>query len=143
MRGSNAHRSRDCCESCRIRDKLHRGGGWIYARVAKHRQNCLRRMFGYLGLFTCEEAAMILYSKRTDIINSYIHPSVVYIYWDFNKCIGGHLNKERKIITLPNFYLSHFNDMDDFRRWRTRFKDYWEEPTTQILDDYLQVDEGL
>ena len=85
---------------------------------------------------------MILYSKRTAIYTSDIHPRIVYIYWDFDKCVGGHLDKDRKAIPFysPNVI---FNNVDHFHTWRNKFKEYWEEPTNYFPEDYLQVDEGL
>ena len=146
MKGSNAHRSRDCSGSCRVRDNLYRGDGWIDARIAEHRPNHLRSLLGNIGIFTCEEETMILYSKRTtvnvfpdaDVIN----PRIAYIYWDFGTGTGGHLDKDKNIIPRQPNYL-RFHDLASFHRWRTTFKDYWEEPTQSIIEDYLQVDEGL
>ena len=87
---------------------------------------------------------MILYSKRT-ALNAFnedaIAPNIVYIYWDFDKRKGGHLDKNRNIVSKPGYLL--FNDVDNFYRWRNTYKDYWEEPTRSIIEDYLQVDEGL
>ena len=85
---------------------------------------------------------MILYSKRTNVHSSHIYPTIVYIYWDFDTRSGGHLDKDRNVISRPHTVLN-FRDLDSFYNWRTKFKNYWEEPTRNIIEDYLQVDEGL
>ena len=89
---------------------------------------------------------MILYSKRT-AINVFpdadvIDPRIVYIYWDFDEGNGGHLDKDKNVIPRQPNYL-RFHDLTSFHSWRNMYKDYWEEPTQNIIEDYLQVDEGL
>ena len=86
---------------------------------------------------------MILYSKRTDANapTNPIHPRIAYIYWDFDKRTGGHLDKDKRAFSRPSAI--RFDTMKSFYEWRNTYKKYWQEPTSSLIEDYLQVDEGL
>ena len=90
---------------------------------------------------------MILYSKRTAETplpggETPMDAKISYIYWDFDKCAGGHLDKDKNIIPRPSNYF-YFSSLDSFYSWHNTYKQYWQEPTSSLIEDYLQVDEGL
>ena len=87
---------------------------------------------------------MILYCKRTGVNSKEdtIDPQIMYIYWDFASHTGGHLDKDKNQIRNKNKNIS-FGTESSFYMWYQKFKEYWEKPTTQLVEPYLEVDEGL